>query len=168
MEGSEYMYAAVEAGVALAGFAALVVVLRQASDSPLLESDRFIVYSLVERGLVAAFLSFLPILLFGLNLPARLVWLSSSGAFFAYGASLAVRALKLARDERAVYRNLLSEGAFRILLSVGLLVSVLQLVHAVGIGLQQSVWWYLIGVTWLLTSAGYLFFFVLRSWVRAA
>ncbi len=168
MEGSEYMYAAVEAGVALAGFAALVVVLRQASDSPLLESDRFIVYSLVERGLVAAFLSFLPILLFGLNLPARLVWLSSSGAFVAYGASLVVRALKLARNERAVYSKLLSGGAFRILLSAGLLVSVLQLVHAVGIGLQQSVWWYLIGVTWLLTSAGYLFFFVLRSWVRAA
>jgi len=166
MEGSEYMYAAAEAGVALAGFAALVVVLRQASDSPLLESDRYIAYSLVERGLIAAFLSFLPILLFGLNLPARLVWLFSSGSFVAYGVSLAVRAIKTQRDGRFLASELISEVAFRILLLIGLLVVLLQLVHAVGIGLQQSVWWYLISVTWLLTSAGYLFFFVIRSWVR--
>ena len=168
MEGSEYMYAAVEAGVALAGFSALVVVLRQASDSLLSESDRLIVYGLVERGLMASFLSFLPILLFGLNVPARLVWLFSSGSFVAYGVSLAVRAFKTRRNDPASFSKLASGPVFRILMSIGLLVIALQLIHALGIGLQQSVWWYLVGVTWLLVSAGYLFVFVLRSWARAA
>jgi hypothetical protein len=96
------------------------------------------------------------------------VWLFSSGTFVAYGVSLAVRAIKIQRSERILASELLSEVAFRILLSIGLLVVLLQSAHAVGIGLQQSVWWYLICVTWLLTSAGYSFFFVIRSWVRRA
>ena len=44
----------------------------------------------------------------------------------------------------------------------------IQIAHAFGFYLEQSVWWYLLALTWLLTSAGYVFFFVVRGWVRAA
>ena len=48
MEGSEYMYSAAEVGVALAGFAALVIAIRQRAGSPLSDTDRVLVASLVE------------------------------------------------------------------------------------------------------------------------
>ncbi len=54
LEGSEYMYTTAEIGVALAGFAALVISFRQRQDSSLTDADRLVVASLVERGLMAA------------------------------------------------------------------------------------------------------------------
>ena len=73
MEGSDYMYATAEVGVALAGFAAIVIALRRKEDSSLSDAPKLVVASLIERGLVAAFLSFLRILLSGLSLSDRLV-----------------------------------------------------------------------------------------------
>ena len=84
------MYTTAEIGVALAGFAALVISFRQRQDSSLSNSDRLVVASLVERGLMAAFLSFLPILLFGLGLSERLIWFFSSGTFVAYSVSVMI------------------------------------------------------------------------------
>ena len=57
------MYTMAEIGVALAGFAAIVIALRQKEGASLTDGDRKVVASLIERGLVAAMLSFLPILL---------------------------------------------------------------------------------------------------------
>jgi hypothetical protein len=163
MEGSEYMYTAAEIGVALAGFAALVISFRQRQDLSLSESDRLVVASLVERGLMAAFFSFLPILLFGLGLSERLIWFFSSGIFVAYGVSIMIRSARSHKISRARASN----PAFYFLYAVGVLMVALQICHASALGLRQSVWWYLVAVTWLLVSAGYRFFFVLRGWVRA-
>jgi len=165
MEGSEYMYAAVEAGVALAGFSALVVALRHRDDKSLSASDRLVVASLVERGLMAAFFALLPILLFGLKISAELVWLVCSGLFFLYGISLVIRAIR-SRKIVAVASDILPSPLYYALMLIGILVVILQLVHALGIGVTQSAWWYLVAVTWLLTTAGYRFFFVLRRWIR--
>ncbi len=151
MEGSEYMYTAAEIGVAIAGFAALVISFRQRQDSSLSDADRVVVASLVERGLMAAFFSFLPILLFGLGLSERLIWFFSSGTFVAYGVSIGIRSVR----SRKISRRLTSNPAFYILFAVGALMVALQICHALGLGLQQSAWWYLVAVTWLLFSAGY-------------
>jgi len=51
---------------------------------------------------------------------------------------------------------------------IGLFVLALQVAHALGLGFQQSVWWYLVGLTWLLVSAGYLFYLAIRGWARVA
>ena len=167
LEGSEYMYTSAEVGVALAGFAALVIAFRQRQDSALSDSDRRVVASLVERGLMAAFFSFLPILLFGLGLPERLIWFFSSGTFVAYGVSIIIRSIRSMRS-RKISSGLASNPVFYILFALGVLMVALQVCHALGLGIKQSAWWYLVAVTWLLVSAGYRFFFVLRGWVRSA
>ena len=163
LEGSEYMYTSAEIGVALAGFAALVISFRQRQDSSLSDADRLVVASLVERGLMAAFFSFLPILFSGLGLSERLIWFFSSGIFVAYGVSIMIRS---ARSHR-ISGGLASNPAFYILFAVGILMVALQVCHALALGIRQSAWWYLVAITWLLVSAGYRFFFVLRGWVRA-
>lgn len=162
MDGSEYMYTAVEAGVALAGFSALVIALRQRDSKSLSTSDRIVVASLVERGLMAAFFAFMPILLFGLNLSAAQVWLISSGSFFLYGLSILFRAWR----NRWHATSIAPLPVYYALIVIGILLIFLQLLHALGIVITQSVWWYLTAVTWLLVTAGYRFFFVLLGWIR--
>ncbi len=156
------MYTAVEAGVALAGFSALIIALRQRDDRSLSTSDRMVVASLVERGLMAALFAFLPILLFGFDLSAAVVWLICSGAFFVYGTSIFVRAMRSRRQSA----RLVPAVQFYPLVVIGILIIILQLLHALGVGITQSVWWYLTAVTWLLVSAGYRFFYVLLGWIR--
>ena len=162
MDGSEYMYTAAEVGVALAGFAALVISFRQREGSALSDLDRLVTANLVERGLMAALFSFLPILLFGLGLSPRWVWFFSSGAFATYGAFAVIRSIR----SRKLSGGLVAPMGFYILVTVGLLNVALQVCHALELGLRQSAWWYLVAVTWLLISAGYRFFFILRQWVR--
>jgi hypothetical protein len=157
------MYTAAEVGVALAGFAALVISFRQRAGSSLSDLDRLVTANLVERGLMAAFFSFLPILLFGLGLSPRLVWFFSSGTFAAYGVWVLFRSIR----SRRLSGGLVAPLGFSILVSIGFLIVALQVCHALGLGLQQSAWWYLVAVTWLLVSAGYRFFFILREWVHA-
>jgi hypothetical protein len=116
---------------------------------------------------MAALFSLLPIPLFGLGLSERLVWLFSSGSFVAYAISIAMRSWHSLRLDQAG-SQLLSGVLFYPLMALALVIIAVQALHAVGLGLQQSVWWHLLAVTWLLASAGYLFVFVLRAWVRAA
>jgi len=167
MEGADYLYACVEAGVALSGFSALIIALRRREPTQFSAYDRQLVASLVERGLMAAFFSLLPILLFGLGLSEQLVWLFTGGTFVAYGISIAIRSWHSRRLDQAG-SQFLSGALFYPLMALGVVLIGVQALHAIGLGLQQSVWWHLLAVTWLLTSAGYLFVFVLRAWVRAA
>jgi hypothetical protein len=167
VEGSEYLLTAAEIGVALAGFAALVVAVRQRGAETLSASDRLLVASLIERGLVASFFSFLPLLLSGLGLARGLVWFIASGMFSAYIISLGWRsAADRRRDAQA--SELISTSLFVPLMIVGYAMAGIQLAHAFNLYFPQNVWWYLLALTWLLTSAGYVFFFVVRGWVRAA
>lgn len=165
MDGTDYMYASAEIGVALAGFAAIVIALRQREATSLSGAYKLVAASLIERGFVAAFLSLLPILLTGLDLSGRMVWLVSSGTFVLYGLSLVIRALY---NRRAVTdaAKFISEPVYYVLICLALLVIALQLLHAFALGIEQNAWWYLVAITWLLASAGYRFIIVLRGWIR--
>jgi hypothetical protein len=166
LEGSEYLLTCAEIGVALAGFAALVVAIRQRGAEPLPPLHRGLVALLIERGLVATFLSLLPILISGLGVSTRVLWLSSSLSFALYGLSMAWRSA--ANRGEIGSAGLVPSPAFNALMLVGVLIIALQVAHAFGLGLSQSVWWYSVGVTWLLASAAYLFFFTIRDWMRAS
>jgi hypothetical protein len=166
MDGSDYLLTSAEIGVAIAGFAALVVAIRQREAEPLSPLHRQFVSLLIERGLVATFFSLLPILLLGLGVSASVVWLSSSLSFALYALSMAWRS---ATNRGAVdAAKIVPPRAFNALMLTGLLVIALQVAHAFGVGIHQNVWWYALGVTWLLSSAAYVFFFFLREWTRAA
>lgn len=167
MEGSDYLQTCAEVAVALAGFAALVVAIRQRGADGIPPLVRRLVLSLIERSLVATLLALLPELLWGLGLPPRAVWAIASGALSAYVATLAWRVVT-PDVRREVVGSFLSLPLFGLTYSVGIVVILLQLAHALGIGLQQSVWWYLVGVAWLLASVGYLFYFVIRGWASEA
>ena len=164
MEGSDYLLTSAEVSVALAGFTALVVVLRQGTPRGI---PAGLVISLVERSLVSTVLSLLPVLLSGLSVPPSHLWFTSSGLLGLYVASLAWRGATLRRREPAA-AEMISGPAFLLLFALGPLVVILQIANAVGIGVEQSVWWYLVGLTWVLSSVCYLFYFAIRSWARAA
>lgn len=165
MEGSDYLLTAAEIGVALAGFAALVIAVRQRGAGMLSPNDRNLVASLIERGLVASFFSFLPLLLTGLGLEAELVWLIASGGLAIYIVSLGWRS-RASRRRDPEASDLVPAALFHPLMVVGISLAGVQFAHAFGWFLEQSVWWYLLALTFLLTSAGYVFFFVVRGWVR--
>lgn len=167
MEGEDYLLTCAEVGVALAGFAALVVVLRQGEGRFDSSMVRVVVRNLIERGLVATFLSFLPILLTGLGVSDPMVWTLSSGGFVTYAATMVWRGFG-ARRAGGLGQLGVTTLWFSVTMVIGLGVMGLQAFHALGIGLTQGVWWYALAVTWLLASAGYLFVFVVTSWVREA
>ncbi|RKX35527.1 MAG: hypothetical protein DRP64_19290 [Verrucomicrobia bacterium] len=167
MEGSDYLLTCAEVAVALAGFSALVVAVRQRGDDELAPLDRSLVSSLIERSLVAVFFSFLPILLHGLGISPARVWFVTSGGLSAYVVTLAWRGAVL-RKREPQFSELISGPIFYIIWALGLFVLALQSAHALGLGVQQSVWWYLVGLTWLLVSVGYLFYLAIRGWARAA
>ena len=121
------------------------------------------VATLIERGLMAAFLSLLPVLLFGLGLLEPLLWAVSSGTFVIYGIWMVYRAI---RNRKYIINTIMSMSLYFGLIGVGIAVIIVQLMHALGVGMQQSAWWYMIGVTWLLVTAGYRFFFILREWIH--
>ncbi len=163
MNGSEYMYTVAEVGVGLSGFAAIVMAMRRRDGSSLSNLDRLLVATLIERGLVAAFFSLLPVLLFGLGLAEPLLWAVSSGTFVIYGIWIAYRAIL---NRRYVSDTMMPMSLYFGLIGIGIAVTIVQLMHALGVGMQQSAWWYMIGVTWLLVTAGYRFYFILREWIH--
>jgi hypothetical protein len=168
MDGEEYLYACVEAGVALAGFSALVVVLRQRGARELPAFDRTLIANLIERGLMAALFSLLPRLLIGLGLASASVWSASSAALAVYVASLAVRGFRNSRRFPEEATQVFPRRVVPILYLVGVAVIVIQVLNVLGLGIHRDLWWYLLGVSWVLVSAGYSFLIILRSWVRAA
>lgn len=167
MDATEYFYTCAEIGVALSGFAALVVAIGQRAGKETSQADIWYVGVLVERGLAAALFALLPMLLEGLGAGTRLNWLLSSGLFALYVISIAVRSLAMRKHVPAEELNdVMGSKVFLALLTVGLLVAGVQAVHASGYLLQQSPWWHALAVTWLLMSLGYMFMSFLRFTLR--
>jgi hypothetical protein len=163
LEASDYLLTCAEIAAALAGFAALIVALGDRTRDTLLPG---FVSTLIERSLVAILLSLLPALLTGLRVEPRLLWGISSGILAGYILSVAIRSSRLRRRE-AAFAEMLAGPIFLSLLSLGLGVLLIQVLNATGLFLTQGVWWYLLGLTWLLASICYLFFIFVRGWSRS-
>ena len=65
--------------------------------------------------------------------------------------------------ERKFLARSLHDFSFSQLLIIGFIVAGLQMVHASALLLDQNIWWYMLGVAWLLVTIGYVFRIFLRS-----
>lgn len=167
MDGTDYLLTCAEVAVALAGFSALIIALTNRGGSNTDPVSRALVSTLIERSLVAVFLSLFPILLSGLDIAPTYLWSVCSITLAVYIASLAWRS-SAQRKKSPETREYLSAPAFSALLIVGLLVLLLQILHALGLGISKSVWWYLVGLTWILMSASYMFYIAVRRWAHTS
>ena len=157
LEAVDYFYLCAEIGIALAGFAAIVVAIGQRNNGPADSVTSWYIEMLVERGLAAAFFALLPVLLSGLQLNTDLIWLLSSGLFSIYGFFLAWRSLSFRKRSTTNDTENLSSKAFSVLMSAGIIMILIQILNASGYLINQSSWWHAMAVTWLLISQGYLF-----------
>ena len=168
MNGSEYLYTSAEVAAALAGFATLAIVLRPSGNEALSPFHRSLVASLIERGLVCVFLAFLPALLGHFSLSARLNLNIASGLLAAYIFIIVVRTVRAGRMNPEARTKILSYWLYIALLVLSFGIGVLQILHILGVLGEPNIAWYLLGLTWILTSVCYRFYFIVRLWVRAA
>ncbi len=168
MNGSEYLYTSAEVAVALAGFAMLAIVLRPSGSEALSPYQRSMVASIIERGLACTLLAFLPALLGYFSVSTRLNLNISSGLLAAYISILIFRTVRAARVHPSALADLLNPWLFRVLLVFSVGICVLQILHIVGALGEPNIAWYLLGLTWILASVCYRFYFIVRLWVRAA
>ena len=80
MDGSEALVALAEIAIAIAGFSAIVIVLRRSRD-PLSPDLLFILRTMIVNSVSVAFLALFPWVLAYTALPEAEVWRWSSGAF---------------------------------------------------------------------------------------
>lgn len=166
MVGENYLYTLVEAGVALAGFSAIALVLESRSAQQSETLQKIVIARLVERSLMVPLFALLPTLLSGLDLPERVVWLISSGSLAAYGTLRLVQTIRRRRDTAAHLG--VGRASISLLFLIAVVVIIVQVLNAIGLVLSQGVWWYALGVTWLLVTAGYTFVIYLQAWIRAS
>lgn len=166
MNTEDYLYACVEAGVALSGFAALALAIRSRREAEYAATERLIIATLVERGLAGALFALAPLLLESFEVAERAVWSVCSGAFFVYGISISLRTTRLRRTYTGP--ELLEARIYHSLGVLAVLVFLAQLLNVLPMGVPQGAHWYLLAVTWLISTAGLYFWVILRSWVRAA
>ena len=167
MNGSEYLYTCAEVAAALAGFATLAIVLRPSGNGALSPFRRSFVASLIERSLACVFLAFLPALLGFFSLSTRLNLNIASGLLAAYIFSLIFRTVRGTRTNQAARTEILSLWLYLALIVLGFGIGVLQILHILGVLGEPNIAWYLLGLTWILTSVCYRFYFIVRLWVRA-
>ena len=166
MEGESYLYALVEAGVALAGFSAIALALESRGAQQSETRQKAVIARLVERSLMASLFALLPTLLSGLGLSERIVWLIASGSLAGYGTFRLVHTFRTHRETMVQMRvGRASSYALGLTAVAGIIVQVL---NAIGLLLTQGLWWYALGVAWLMVTAGYTFVIYLRAWIRAS
>ncbi|MEO0367756.1 MAG: hypothetical protein AAF197_03110 [Pseudomonadota bacterium] len=165
MDTYDYLHTTAEIGAALAGFSALIVAISTRGDSSPDMMFRRLVATIVERGLLSVFFSLLPFLLLGFEIADDFVWRICSGIFVIYAIALTVRSFVAYRMFPQL-SGLLGKGVFLLTMILALIVICLQCANVLGFGASQSAWWYVIGLTWLLLTASYMFFLSVRYWAR--
>jgi len=161
----DYLYACVEAGVALSGFAALAIALRSRGEREYTAYERKLVASLIERGLLAALFALAPMLVGSFTSTERAAWSVCSAALFIYAVSVVVRSALIQKETEA--QRMVGRRTFLALFVLGTPATFAPILNVLPLGTSQGPHWYLLAVTWLLASAGYIFWFLVRAWVRA-
>jgi len=144
-----------EIAVAIAGFAAIVVIFRRRDEGTweAYDGDRF--NGMIMHALVALAFCFLPsVLAVFVDEPATL-WAIASGLLSLWTLGHVIGVLRFATTGRAG----------RIGLTLGLAVAVVLALNALGVGFHRAFAPYLLGVLWHVFQAAILF--AMLTWVRA-
>jgi hypothetical protein len=155
MDGSDQLLIVTEVSVALAGFAGVVSAYQYKEGVHLRRGDALGIAMMVNIGLVDAFFSVLPLMLFGLGLSEVLSWKVSSALM---AANYAVFWTYIFRNMRGVkVRKLSSKLVYAALYSGGFLILSINLANAFGIvyhGVQGP---FFVSLILPLVIAGYMF-----------
>jgi len=163
MDGANYLYTCAQLSIAIVGFSAIAVALRQKSGTSFNEQDGYRIRMIIERGLMAAFLAMFPVLLNHFDISGTILWRISSGVLGVYAISLLIRRYT-ARHKG--FTLLLNPISFWALFVTGVAIVIIQLLNAVGAFSTFHLGWYLLGLTWLIVTAGYVFGFSIHAWTR--
>lgn len=120
---------------------------------------------MIERGLMSALFALAPMLVVSFTSTEEVAWSVCSAAILIYAASVIVRStISRTRPEA---RQIIDHRIALVLLVVGTPVTLAPIFNVLPLGVSPGPHWYLVAVTWMLASAGYIFWFLLRDWVRA-
>ena len=165
MQFEQFFASAIEVAIATAGFSGIVVVLGQRGDGAWSQSDLARVSLLLQASFVTIFLSFLPLVLNGADVPASAIWRIGSACFIAYSGvaiPLRLRAVRRIRSEDPTY----SPGVLNALLPVALLLAGLQAYNVIFLG---SGWPFALTILFEIAIALLAFVRLLRTlWERSA
>jgi hypothetical protein len=167
MNAEETLGTIAQIGVSLAGFAGIVGALAGEKFRPTHPEVWYPFWALIASGLGVMFVALLPLLLQHLQVSDRGVWVASSSFLFVLTAgNLAFFLPRILRAARV--------GAFRRIRAVAvpvdsasMLVLVTQALNAFGVGFEQSVSGFLIGLYLLLLVSTLNFAFLLYVLGRA-
>lgn len=151
------LFTLAEIAIGMAGFSAIVVLFKRRDSGAWAADDADRFNGMVLHSIAAAFFCILPSVLDVFTGDPAWTWTLGSALLGAQVLAHVVIVLRLPSSSLAVR---ISVG------SMGLLVVVLQLANAAGLGFAREFGPYLVGVLWHMFQAGLLF--VSLIWVRAA
>jgi hypothetical protein len=124
-----------------------------------------LVASMIERGLMAALFALAPMLVGSFTSSEEAAWSLCSAAIVIYAISIVIRSA-IARG-RPEAREMIDGRIALVLFVLGTPATLSPVFNLLPLGISPGPHWYLLAVTWMLASAGYIFWFLLRAWVRA-
>ena len=155
LDGTDQLLIVTEVSVALAGFAGVVSAYQHKEGVHIRRGDALGIAMMVNIGLVDAFFSVLPLMLFGLGLSEVLSWKVSSALM---AVNYAVFAAYIFRNMRRVkVRKKMAKLVYAALYLSGFLIFSINLANALGIGYDGVQGPFFVSLILPLVIAGYMF-----------
>lgn len=160
MDGESLLTAAIEVGIALAGFSGIVAVLGRRTEEGWSTADKIRLQLLLQTSLSTILFAMLPLFLLSMRIAPSWIWRVSSGIWLVYIAidvPIRMRQIARAREESAEtisrrYVGLLATGLIAVFLA--------QLLNAVCLA---DAWPHLFAVIWTIVVAYIQFIRLLRG-----
>ena len=157
LEGSDILQTFAEVSIALAGFTSIMAVLGSRAAGDWREVDLFRLWQMLGNSLGCVLFSFLPLVLHKLRFTEEISWAIASAGL---GVFLILRLASAAREVRQLPAEQLTEMSslyFRGLGILGLVVSAVLFLNAVGVAFQREVGPYLLGILYLVGICAFQF-----------
>jgi len=149
MSATDYLYVYAEMSAILVGFSAVVVTFRKAEDRS--DFSSYTLSNVIQRGLATALFATLPGLLSHVDQLTEHVWRLSSLAFFTFGIISVLNSFRWFRSVKSEELPF-SSVRYYILSGTGLSFSLLT-----GFNIWAGIpWIYMVNITWLFISTGFL------------